>query len=166
MHLSTVTDALIYVPVHFLWKVITSQYIPRQYLTIAGRKSTLTVDWVKMRHLHFYQWCMSQFNNHVSSGSQSNGKVKILSWWCAWFPSSHLINSLPEQSFLSRNSTSHVFKVTNFSSSMWPGMLVTYQFCANLECQGPNQFLGLVTYKYGAEIDDPCLHFLHTMLSI
>jgi len=60
MHLSTVPDALIFVPVHFLQKVITSQYIPRQYLTIARQKSTLTMDWVKMRHLHFY-WCCSNF---------------------------------------------------------------------------------------------------------
>ncbi len=33
MHLSMIPDALIFVLVHFLWKVITSQYIPRKCLS-------------------------------------------------------------------------------------------------------------------------------------
>jgi len=63
MHLSTVPDTLIFVPVHFLRKVITSQYIPRRRPIITGWKSTLTVDWVKMRHLHFYRCTYSLSTN-------------------------------------------------------------------------------------------------------
>ncbi len=56
MHLSTILDALIFAPVHFLQKVITSQFLPRKHLSITRWKSTLTADLVKMRILHFYRW--------------------------------------------------------------------------------------------------------------
>ncbi len=79
MHLSMVLDALIFVLVHFLRKVITSQYIPRKCLIITRwKKSTLTVDWVKTRHLHFYQcWIL------LGSGAFGQGWTTWLmgNWW-------------------------------------------------------------------------------------